>query len=213
MKNILCSYFLEVDGGDLVTQLSRAKQSSSEDPQTFLMNCINLKNRIVKQKEEDGGMSLRGATNIMLKTLESGIRSERIVTRMMPFISKESVSDAELIGAMSKAVIANKDRDSKVDKSEKEKEKKTVKIASVEVDKEKEDKMIQLIAELRTEVKGLKESGSGQKEYGCEACCLVGKGRSCSHCFYCSKEGHKYFECPEKKKQQASNSNRSSTRD
>jgi hypothetical protein len=114
---------------------------------------------------------------------------------------------------MSKAVIANKDRDSKVDKSEKEKEKKTVKIASVEVEKtEKEDKMIQLIAELRSEVKGLKESGSEPKEYGCEACCLVGKGRSCTHCFYCSKEGHKYFECPEKKKQ-SSNSNRSSTRD
>ena len=207
VKEILHSYFLEVDGGDLVTQLTKAKQTAQQDPQTFLMFCINLKNRIAKQKEEEGGMSLRGASKIMLKTLESGIASERIVNRLMPLFSKDSVTDAELIGAMSKAVIANKDRDSKGDK-----EKKSVKIAAVETrSREEEDEVYQMVAEIRSDVKGLRNSGGGKKvEYGCEACCLVGKGRSCTHCFYCGEEGHKYDVCPKKK---SSNSNRSSTRD
>ena len=209
MKEIQHSYFLEVDGGDLVTQLAKAKQTSQQDPQTFLMFCINLKNRIAKQKEEEGGMSLRGATKIMLKTLESGLSSERIVNRLMPLFSKDSVTDSELIGAMSKAVIANKDRDSKGDK---EKEKKSVKVAAVETrSREEDDEVYQMVAEIRSDVKGLRNSGGGKKvEYGCEACCLVGKGRSCTHCFYCGDEGHKYDVCPKKK---SSNSNRSLTRD
>ena len=165
MKAFLHSYFLEVDGGDLVTQLTKAKQTSQQDPQTFLMHCISLKNRIVKQKEEEGGMSMRGATKIMLKTLESGIANERIVNRLMPLLSKEAVTDAELISGMSKAVIANKDRESKGDK-EKEKEKKSVRIASVERKSEEDEKMYQLIAEIRSDVRGLKNGNSGgKKEY------------------------------------------------
>ena len=212
MKAFLHSYFLEVDGGDLVTQLTKAKQTSQQDPQTFLMHCISLKNRIVKQKEEEGGMSVRGATKIMLKTLESGISSERIVNRLMPLLSKENVTDAELISGMSKAVIANKDRDSKGDKEkEKEKDKKSVRIASVERKSEQDENMYQMIAEIRSDLRGMKNGNSGgKKEYGCESCCLVGKGRSCTHCFYCGDEGHKYDVCPKKK---SLNSNRSSTRD
>ena len=159
-------------------------------------------------------MSVMGATKIMLKTLESGIASERIVNRLMPLLSKDMVTDAELIAGMSKAVIANKDRDSKGDQN-KEKDKKLVRIASVERKREEDDKVYQLIAEIRSDVRGLKNSSGnnsgGKKEYGCEACCLVGKGRSCTHCFYCGEEGHKYDACPKKLK--SSNSNRSSTRD
>ena len=163
----------------------------------------------MKQKEEEGGMSVRGATKIMLKTLESGISSERIVNRLMPLLSKENVTDAELISGMSKAVIANKDRESKGDKEkEKEKDKKSVRIASVERKSEQDENMYQMIAKIRSDMRGLKNSG-GKKEYGCEACCLVGKGRSCTHCFYCGDEGHKYDVCPKK----SLNSNRSSTRD
>ena len=72
--------------------------------------------------------------------------------------------------------------------------------------------MYQMIAEIRSDLRGMKNGNSGgKKEYGCESCCLVGKGRSCTHCFYCGDEGHKYDVCPEKKK--SLNSNRSSTRD
>ena len=72
--------------------------------------------------------------------------------------------------------------------------------------------MYQLIAEIRSDVRGLKKDGSGgKKEYGCESCCLAGKGRSCTHCFYCGDEGHKYDVCPKKSK--SLNSNRLSTRD
>ena len=213
VKDILHSYFLEAEGGDLVTQLTTAKQIPSQDPQTFLMHCINLKNRIAKLKEEEGGMSLKGATKIMLQTLETGILSERIVNRLMPLLSNPSVTDGELISAMSKAVIAQKGRESKGDKKEKEKdrEKKHVNVASVD-SKADDDKVLKMVAEIRADVKGLRNSGGGdkKKDFGCEKCCLAGKGRTCTHCFHCGKQDHKYAACPELK---SSNSNRSSTRD
>ena len=70
---------------------------------------------------------------------------------------------------------------------------------------------MQMVAEIRSDVKGLRNAGSGEKkEYGCESCCVAGKGRSCTHCFYCGKGDHRYATCPEKK---SLNSNRLSTRD
>ena len=195
-----------------MTQLAKAKQSSSQDPQTFLMHCVNLKNRIAKLPEKDGGMSMKGATNIMLNALETGLASDRIVNKLMPFLSKPDVTDGELISAMSKAVIVNKGRENKGESKEKGRdgEKKNVHVLAAEkapVD----DKVLKMVAEIRADVKGLRNTGGGRRtEFGCEACCLAGKGRSCTHCFHCGAGDHRYVACPAK---QSSNSNRSSTQD
>ena len=210
VKDILQSYFEEDSGGNLVTQLAKAKQCS-KDPQTFLMDCINLKNRIAKLPEEEGGMSMKAATTIMLSALETGLTCDRILNRLMPLLSKPNVTDGELIAAMSKAVIAYKGRESKGDLKGKEGERKQVKVIDAEGSM-KDDKIMKMVNEIRADVKVLRNDGGGGRrvDYGCEACCVAGKGRSCTHCFHCGSGDHRYAACPVKK---SLNSNRLSTRD
>ena len=78
--------------------------------------------------------------------------------------------------------------------------------------KPEDEKVLKMVAEIRADVKGLRNAGGGdkKKEFGCERCCLAGKGRTCTHCFHCGKQDHKYAACPKVK---SSNSNRSSTQD
>ena len=52
---LLQSYFLESDAGDLMTQVSTAKQSPKEDPQTFLLSVVHLKNRILREDRDGDG--------------------------------------------------------------------------------------------------------------------------------------------------------------
>ena len=78
---------------------------------------------------------------------------------------------------------------------------------------QKDDKIMKMVNEIHANVKGLKNyggGGGGKVEYGCEACCFAGKGRSCTHCFHCGSGDHRYAACPVKK---SLNSNRLSTRD
>ena len=214
LKDILHSYFLDVGGGDLVTQLTTAKQTPPQDPQTFLMHCINLKNRIAALKEEDGGMSMMGATKVMLNSLETGLMSERIVNRLMPQLSNVRVSDGELLSAMSKAVRAHQGREDKGEKKaeKRDQDRKQVNVKSLENRSQGDNQMMQMVAEIRSDIKGLRNAAGEKKDYGCESCCVAGKGRSCTHCFYCGKTDHRYAECPEKEKKSL-NSNRLSMRD
>ena len=54
LVEILESYFLELDDGDLMQQLESAHQSNTEDPQSFAIRILALKNRIVLESNESG---------------------------------------------------------------------------------------------------------------------------------------------------------------
>ena len=154
LLDMLKSEYLEIDSSDLIAQLTSAEQSVKEDEQTFLNRLIKLKNRILYEGQEDGvNFSSEAIMGMMLKTLESGLSNERIVTRLLPVFSQRNISDNVLMREMSKAVRSCKGR--------KEKEvRKCPRVASVEegkVSKESEEKLVKMMSELKSDVVEVKQ--------------------------------------------------------
>ena len=235
MLDILRSYFQEADTVELLQRLATAVQGPREDPQTFLMACLDLKNRIVRNEDDDIGFSRETVMKILLKTLETGLADDRILNSMRPFLSDPAVSDNVLISEMSHAVMLEKKRKEK---------KSSPRVATVEADESSSDaaeiaKLQKQLDELREE-KSTEAAHSTQlaqlqaslnklvhgnhRQYGCKECKKVGKGKTCSHCFVCGEGDHKVVDCPRKNdnkdnkdnkndKDETSNSNRSPTRD
>ena len=212
MLDILRSYFQEADTVDLLQRLATAVQGSREDAQTFLMACLDLKNRIVRNEDDDIGFSRETVMKILLKTLESGLSDDRILNSMRPFLSDPAVSDNVLISEMSRAVMLEKKR--------KEKSKSSLRVAFVEAEDSSSEATE--IARLQKQINELKEEKSTEstrsaqldqlqaslnklvhgkhRQYGCKACKQDDKGKTCSHCFICGQGDHKVVDCPEKNK-------------
>ena len=226
LLDILRSYFQEADTVELLQQLSTARQDPKEDPQTFLITLLDLKNRIVRNEDQDIGFSPETVMKIMLKTLESGLADDGILNSMRPFLSDPGVSDNVLIREMSRAVVLAKKR--------KEKSKAAARVSVIEESPEIAQLQNQLnelqkqqatggdsaqIAKLQATLNQLVNNQEKGKKpiYGCKQCKADGKGKTCSHCFVCGEEGHKVESCPQKKKKKeeedTSNSNRSPARD
>ena len=101
--DILRLYFQEPDIVELLQRLATAVQGPRKDTQTFLVTCLDLKNRIVRNEDDDIGFSSETVMRILLKTLESGRSDDRILNSMRPFSSNLAVSDEVLIREMSHA--------------------------------------------------------------------------------------------------------------
>ena len=233
MLKMLKSYFQEFDGADLLLQLSTAAQNPKDDALTFLIDVLLLKNRIIDEGKHspDVRFGKGSVMKIMLKTLESGIISERIVNRLRPFLVEATVSDTTLIEEMSKAVRYEKERKAKAKQQSRinamlaeEEDEKDVKIAALEAQMKelrttsKEDEKDKKIAKLEAELKVLREAnknkGRKTRIYGCKKCKAEGKGRTCTHCFRCGEGSHKVEACTKPKEEEKSeNSSRSSERD
>ena len=235
MMKVLRSYFQEFDGSDLLLQLTTAAQNPKDDALTFLIDVLFLKNRIIEEgkRSKEAKFGRKSVKKIMLKTLESGISSDRIVNRMRPFLLNTKVTDTELISEMSKAVRYEKDRKAKSKQTRVSsieapdyfpvEDPRDLRIAKLEAQlkalnaKEtccKENEKDQKIAKLEAQIREMRadDTGAPKKKkgriYGCKACKSTGKGRTCSHCFVCGEGDHKVEKCP--KKVDKVNSNRSS---
>ena len=75
LLDILRSYFAEADTVELLQRLATAHQSPKEDPQTFLIALLDLKNRIVRNEDDGIGFSPETVMKITLKALETGFLS------------------------------------------------------------------------------------------------------------------------------------------
>ena len=198
LMDILESYFLESESDDLVQQLSTAKQSAKDDPQTFLLKVVHLKNRIVREGEADGGgFSEDYLRKIMLKTLRSGISDERILNDLRPILKDTTVSDGRLLKEMKKAVRADVERKEKHGKAGARVNKLEGEEGS---DKSTKTKDAKRIAKLEAELDEVKQhQGRLYRQYGCENCKLAGTSTTCEHCFFCGKGEHRYSDCPARK--------------
>ena len=92
LLDILRSYYEELDEGDLLQKLATAKQGNDEDPQTFVIRVLAIKNRIVTESENSSiNFSEELLRKIMNKSLESGIWNESIRNWMRPVLSRNDV--------------------------------------------------------------------------------------------------------------------------
>ena len=226
LLDILRSYFQEADTVDLLQQLATKQQGVKEDAQTYLMACLDLKNRIMRN--EDGGIGFARETvvGILLKTLEVGLSSD-ILSTVRPLLTA-GITDNELIAGMSRAVVLEKKRKEKRASSRvtiveerstdaDEIAKLQAQLNALQQQQTSESDNTTQLAKLQASIQKLVDNNNNGKRrvYGCKACKSDGNGRNCTHCFICGASDHRVNGCPDKKKKEDSseNSNRSPARD
>ena len=138
-----------MENSDLLTQLTTAEQMAKEDEMAFLNRLIKLKERILYE----GRLKISADTlmEMVLKSLESGLANERIVTRLLPLFSQPNVSDNILKQEMSKAMRSCTLR--------KDKKQNSARVAAVEeaAKKSKEDEFIKMAKVLHEDVAEVKQ--------------------------------------------------------
>lgn len=217
LRKILRFHFHEKSATELYQLLTTATQQQNEDPQSFLMRALTIRQKIVfASKEADSGITYDSSSvqSLFLHALETGLKEETIRAKIRPALAKKNVTDEELIEAMFLAVSAETERSNKFNlPSTKQKSARVAAVGSdsgTEAGKEVLSAINALKAEfsaIQTEVKALRESSnqrtktntsnpptntSNQPTFPCNRCKTP---RECNHCYACGGSNHFARDC------------------
>ena len=203
-------------------------QLPTEDPQNFLLRALNLREKIVFASEQENTKLKYDKTqcqNLFLHTIETGLLSNTIRSRMHSFLMKPGVTDAELISQLNTAVTEEAERNSKLGIGQKGKAKVSKverQAVSCKIGKDKpasqpsaslSEQVLSELTEIRAEVATLKQevyykksasakASSKTPAYkkmrrGCKTCHDRGEADSCRHCWKCGDATHFAYNCPQ----------------
>ena len=113
INNILRAHFQEKNSSELCTSLTGLVQSTSEEPQNFLLRAMNLREKVIFASKV-GNAKVRyepvQCQSMFLHAVETGLISSILRTRMRPHLQNPGVSDAELINELNIAVTEESER-------------------------------------------------------------------------------------------------------
>ena len=139
----------------MYAELANLAQISTEEPQTFLIRALNLREKIIYASKE-ANTKLKydpeHVQSMFLHTIETGLISNTLRGRIMPLLQNVDISDEELISQLNLAVTEEAERSKKLAASS---AKVKVKVSQVEQEKgkqiEKSEKpQEEMIAEMQT---------------------------------------------------------------
>ena len=222
---ILRAHFQEKNASELYSSLANLAQSPSEEPQNFLMRALNLREKIIFASKQ-GGSKLRydpdQCQSMFLHTIETGLISNTLRSRMRVLLQKQGVTDAELISELNLAVTEESERNAKLGFGRGKAKISEVQVTPPEKGKAKVEKkeepsvtetLLAEIKSLKSDVANLRENwnknqaqgslqekpqryrGPRKSRRGCESCCKAGRGSECTHCWKCGGNGHFAHEC------------------
>ena len=120
LRRLLRSHYKEKSGSELFQDLMNAAQQPKEDTQAFLMRLLTIRQKVLFVAQESDS-KLKANTelvqSVFLQTLESGIQSENIRSRLRPVFEKNDVSDEEIIHQLSTAVSGEEDRQKRLNQA------------------------------------------------------------------------------------------------
>ena len=100
LRKILRLHFREKSAPEVYKELSVICQSPKESPQKFLFRALDLRNKILFVSQEDDSKFDYGfplVQNTFLKSLETGLRDDILVTNLRPILRTPDISDEDLI--------------------------------------------------------------------------------------------------------------------
>ena len=109
LRKILRFHFHEKNATELYQLLTNIAQQPNEDPQSFLMRALTIRQKIISaSKESDSGIKYDASSvqSLFLHALETGLADETIRAKIRPLTKDPKVADEDLIGAMSLAISA-----------------------------------------------------------------------------------------------------------
>ena len=116
LRKILRFHFHERNATELYQLLTNIAQQPNEDPQSFLMRALTVRQKIISaSKESDSGIKYDASSvqSLFLHAVETGLADETIRAKIRPLTQNPKVADEDLIGAMSLAISAEAERSNK----------------------------------------------------------------------------------------------------
>ena len=93
-------------------------QSPKESPQKFLFRALDLRNKVLFVGQEDDSKFDYGfplIQNTFLKSLESGLRDDILVTNLRPILRTPDISDEDLMKHVNQLASNQAERQSKLE--------------------------------------------------------------------------------------------------
>lgn len=116
LRKILRFHFHEKNATELYQLLTNIAQHPNEDPQSFLMRALTIRQKIISaSKESESGIKYDASSvqSLFLHALETGLADETIRAKIRPLTQDPKVADEDLIGATSLAISAETERRNK----------------------------------------------------------------------------------------------------
>ena len=129
LRKILRLHFREKSAPEVYKELSVICQSPKKSPQKFLFRALDLRNKVLFVSQEDDSKFDYGfplVQNTFLKSLETGLRDDILVTNLRPILRTPDISDEDLMKHVNELTSNQAERQSKL-------EQKSAKVTSTKV--------------------------------------------------------------------------------
>eukprot|EP00794_Sanderia_malayensis_P014654 gene14654-16172_t len=119
LRSILRVFFQEKTAADLYQGLVTNCQKPKETPQQFLLRAMDARNKVFfasteeKSEEKSAEYSKQLVQNTFLKTVETGLRDETLITNLRPLLKKTGITDEELMHNVNELATTQAERKAK----------------------------------------------------------------------------------------------------
>ena len=207
----LRSFLREKSPTELFTDLNQLCQGSSEDPASFLLRALEVRQKVLTASQTKGVIKYEKelVQRMFLHAVKTGLREGPVRNHMIPYLDHDRPQpDDLLLREINIATSEEKERESK------QRANKGVRVASVETNEGVSQllaPLVDVVSEMKAQIEELTSqvnampSGANRnqrndrssvswKKKGCEDCTRNNRSQ-CSHCWKCGKEGHQSKSC------------------
>ncbi|CAB4034365.1 Transposon Ty3-G Gag-Pol poly [Paramuricea clavata] len=211
LLQILKAHYKQKSATELYHELTILCQDPKESAEDFLIRALELRQQVLftsRVMEEDVKYSHELVQAVLLRALETGIKSETICAKMRPLFKKHDVTDEELIKGVGDAMSEETERLNKLTLSSR---KQAAKVNSCMYDKDgqeskasknvqsgekgKRDTLMMTLEAVKADIANIKSSmvannrNDGKQRPACPKCKSQGNGK-CTHCYICGSDEH-----------------------
>ena len=117
LRKILRLHYREKTASELYQELSVVCQNAKESPQQFLLRALGLRNKVQFASQEADSKFEYGfplIQNTFLKSIETGLRDDILVTNLRPALHNTDLSDEDLMKYVNELATNQAERQSKL---------------------------------------------------------------------------------------------------